>query len=292
MTEPLSRIFTLDQCRRFYAEEIRFVSGGCPAELAAAYARVPRERFLGPPPWRIPVGNVFEPHGYQNTREPRDLYHDIVVALDPARQLNSAQPSIMMRLLVALSLGGGARVVHVGCGVGYYTAILSELVGAGGSVVAIDADAGLAARAAENLADRPNVTVIHGDGACHAPQGADAILVNAGITHPPAVWLDGLAAAGVLVAPFHVGTQPEMREALALRLQRAGTDFRAALVCQLAIYPCTSQRDSEVQSQWNASVQSRSILTLQSARTDRHPREASCIVHTERFCVSARPLSG
>jgi len=41
----------------------------------------------------------------------------------------------------------GEHVVHIGAGVGYYTAILAKLVGAEGRVTAIEFDAELAARA-------------------------------------------------------------------------------------------------------------------------------------------------
>jgi len=47
--------------------------------------------------------------------------------------------------------------VHVGAGVGYYTAILAELVGAAGTVTAIEFDAELAARASANFARAPHI---------------------------------------------------------------------------------------------------------------------------------------
>jgi hypothetical protein len=44
---------TLDECRVFYADEIRIAAGLDLPELVAAYAHVPREKFMGPPPWQI-----------------------------------------------------------------------------------------------------------------------------------------------------------------------------------------------------------------------------------------------
>lgn len=291
MKEAGTSVFSLDQCRRFYAEEIRFVAGGCSDALASAFAEVPRELFVGPSPWKLPTGNMLAQLSYSATSEPRDVYHDVVVALDESRQLNSAQPSVMMRLLMALDLASGKRVLHIGCGVGYYTAILAEVVGPQGTVVAIEADPQLAERAHQNLARYKNVQVIPGDGASFQPNAVDAILVNAGITHPHPAWLEGLAAEGVLVAPFFVGPDPAMREALALRLARRGAGFSAQPVCSLAIYPSTSQRDPAVQQQWAASIANRSILRLQSARCDVHTRDESCLVHTEGFCLSAEACS-
>jgi protein-L-isoaspartate(D-aspartate) O-methyltransferase len=43
------------------------------------------------------------------------------------------------------------RVFHLGCGVGYFTAIMAEVVGADGSVIASEVDPALAAAAPENL---------------------------------------------------------------------------------------------------------------------------------------------
>ena len=44
---------TIDDSRRFYAEEVRIAAGLDSPALVAAYARVPREKFMGPPPWKI-----------------------------------------------------------------------------------------------------------------------------------------------------------------------------------------------------------------------------------------------
>jgi protein-L-isoaspartate(D-aspartate) O-methyltransferase len=44
---------TLVQCRRFYAQEMRFAASLNSPALIEAYARVPREKYLGPPPWSL-----------------------------------------------------------------------------------------------------------------------------------------------------------------------------------------------------------------------------------------------
>ena len=115
-----SNSFTLDQYRRFFAEEIHAVSGGCSPDLVEAFASVPRELFLGPATWRVPARTMLQPGSYRSTYEPRDLYHDIVVALKEEQLLNTAQPSQMARMLMTMNLCEGSRVVHIGCGVGYY----------------------------------------------------------------------------------------------------------------------------------------------------------------------------
>jgi protein-L-isoaspartate(D-aspartate) O-methyltransferase len=43
----------IDDCRQFYADEIRIAARLDSVALVAAYARVPREKFMAPPPWLI-----------------------------------------------------------------------------------------------------------------------------------------------------------------------------------------------------------------------------------------------
>ena len=83
--------------------------------------------------------------------------------------------------LDALAIAPGARVLHVGCGTGYYSAILAEVVGPGGSVMAVDVEDELADRARASLRDWPTVSVTCGDGSRHGAP-FDAILVHAGTT--------------------------------------------------------------------------------------------------------------
>jgi protein-L-isoaspartate(D-aspartate) O-methyltransferase len=48
----------------------------------------------------------------------------------------------------------GDHAVHIGAGVGHYTAIVAHMVGSGGRVTAIEYESGLAARLAMNFAGR------------------------------------------------------------------------------------------------------------------------------------------
>ena len=63
--------------------------------------------------------------------------------------------------------------------VGYYTAILAELVGATGRVTALEFDGELAARATANFAQTPHVRVVRGDGTRIVFEPVDVIYVNA-----------------------------------------------------------------------------------------------------------------
>ena len=123
------------------------------------------------------------------------------MALDPARGVNNGSPSLHAKLLEALGPTPGERIVHVGSGAGYYSAILAELVGRAGQVTAVEFDAALAERAKTFLSGRSNVRIAHGDGSRWPETPADGVYVNFAVARPADRWIEGLAAGGRLV--FH-----------------------------------------------------------------------------------------
>jgi protein-L-isoaspartate(D-aspartate) O-methyltransferase len=290
---------TLDDCRRFYADEIRIAAGLNSAELVAAYARVPREQFMGPAPWQIASPDMasmvfmgLPGAAYSTTDNPRDLYHNILVALDPDRHLNNGQPSALARWIDALELRAGDRVYHLGCGVGYYTAIMAEVVGAGGRVAASEVDAGLAARARENLAAYPNVSVHVGDGAAFDPGPCDAIFINAGVTHPHPLWLERLSPRGRLVLPLTAttGSANAGGAGIVAKITREANGFSARAVTLVGIYSCTSVRDSEMNAALAKALATKAFSKLKSVRTDPHPQEETCLAHCADVCLSTADL--
>ncbi len=87
---------TLEDYRRFYADEIRFVANLNSPALVDAFARVPREKFIGPGPWRVGSAEVraLSAAGigratYVNIEEAQHLYHNVVVVVDEARDINN-----------------------------------------------------------------------------------------------------------------------------------------------------------------------------------------------------------
>ena len=197
------------ELRRTYAEKIRDLAGTHSAALTRAFAAVPRERFLGPRPWRLlhPGPKL----GYQEAPDARleHIYDDVLVAIDPARHLNNGQPSAHAKWIEAAGPQPGQSVLHIGCGTGYYTAILAELVGPAGRVVAVEIDSGLAERARACLAPWPQVRVETGDGS--RPQGPhDVIYVNAGATHARREWLAALLPGGRLLLPLTAHLLPPL----------------------------------------------------------------------------------
>jgi protein-L-isoaspartate(D-aspartate) O-methyltransferase len=73
----------------------------------------------------------------------------------------------------------GEHVLHLGCGTGYYTAIIAELVGSTGRVTAVEIDLTLAQKTRAALADWPQVKVIQADGAHTSFEPVDAIVASA-----------------------------------------------------------------------------------------------------------------
>src|SRR5258706_127031 len=133
---------------------------------------------------------------------PRLLYRDVLAALDAERGINNGQPSLWAYVYDRIGVRKGERIIHIGCGVGYYTAILAELVGPTGTIVGLDIDRALLARAMSTLADRGNIEIKECDGARYAERPADVIVVNAGITHPLDVWFDALTPGGRFMLPL------------------------------------------------------------------------------------------
>jgi protein-L-isoaspartate(D-aspartate) O-methyltransferase len=187
---------SIEQARQHYAEELRFTAKLGSRVVVEAFATVPRERFLGPGPWRILSPMAMPEYWTTEDADPRHLYHDVLIAIDEERRLNNGQPSLWARMYDQLELSRGGHVVHVGAGTGYYSAILGEIIGRAGRVTAIEVDPILASRAKENLAAAwPQATVVAADGFLFQPdRPVDAFVVNAGVTHFSPVWLDALAA--------------------------------------------------------------------------------------------------
>ena len=283
----------LQALRRSYAEEIRAVSNVRSAALVRAFATVPREQFLGPGPWQIlaPVPPGGFPYRTTEDADPRHLYHNVLVAIDPARRLNNGQPSFLAFCLDSLDLQPGDQAVHIGCGVGYYTAILADAVGPYGHVTAIELDPDLAARARDNLIHLKHVVVIEGDGSRHDPGPSDAIFVNAGATHPCTIWLESLRSGGRLLVPLTIAL-----DALGhgrggvLKITRQPQGLSARFISEVSIFPCIGARDTELNTQLEAAFRQHTWESVQSLRRDRHEPTDTCWLHSARFCLSALPV--
>ncbi len=197
----------IEVVRRAFARQMLAVAGidNNPA-LERAFGEVRRERFLGPHPWMIAnAGGGSTP---LPANDPVYAYQDILFALSPSRGVNNGSPSLHARLLNALAPEAGQSVVHIGAGTGYYTAILAELVGPNGHVIAIEIDPVLGRMASETLRELPNVEVRIDDGGGWPRNEADHVYVNFAVTAPPAPWIERLSPNGRLVIPLGVPGKP------------------------------------------------------------------------------------
>jgi len=241
----MDRKSELEIVRRAYAKRIMFAAGVSNRRVEAAFAAVPREAFLGRGPWQI----VRWGRGYVTTpsRNPVYLYDDVVVAILPERNLNNGQPSLHAWLMASAAPKAGEHVVHIGVGLGYYTAILAHLAGRSGKVTAIEYDPELAARSVRNLAELRNVNVVNGDGTKADFAAADVIYINAGATHPLPHWLDRLAEGGRLILPLTEAGFPmgDIRHGAVFRIERRGDEYLASRISGVAIFPCAGARDND-----------------------------------------------
>jgi protein-L-isoaspartate(D-aspartate) O-methyltransferase len=288
---------TLEECRQFYSEEVRFAANINSAALVEAFARVPREDFLGSGPWKIAAVDLgLGGTTYIQTPDanPRHLYHNVPVALDPARDLNNGQPAALAKWIDALGIKSGMRVYHLGCGVGYFTAIMAEMVGRSGSVVASEIDAELAARASTNLAGYGNVSVHSGDGADFEPGDCDAMLINAGVTHPQPKWLERLSLGGNLVLPLTVaagmGMGANLGKGVMARITRQANGFSANIVSFVAIYSCVGMREAHLEQALREAMGSGKLFKLRSLRRDFHEQTDTCLMHGADLCLSSAEI--
>jgi protein-L-isoaspartate(D-aspartate) O-methyltransferase len=241
---------SVEDARRAYAERLRQLGPLNSDAVVTAFATVPRERFLGDGPWTIiPPGRTA-----RRTRDsdPCHLYDNVLVALDEDRNINNGEPRLWAVLFDQLEIGPGASIAHVGSGTGYYSAILAELVGSSGKVTAIEVDPDFALQTWENLAPWPQAKTVAGNGLTDVPADVDFIVVSAGLTFVPVVWLDALREGGKLLLPLTVthgwGDSPEHAGRCVGRFlvveRRKGT-WPARFATPVAIIDCSQGRDAD-----------------------------------------------
>lgn len=134
---------------------------------------------------------------------PRDFY---VLQGDGSQLPQTSSPQIIARMLRMLDVAPGSRVLEVGTGSGYSTALLSRLVGPAGHVVSLDIDAEIVERASALLRSdgRANVDAVVGDGRRGHAAGApyDRLIAWAAARQVPEDWLQQMTPGGIVVAPI------------------------------------------------------------------------------------------
>ena len=149
--------------------------------LLAAMYKVPRHEFVNRQSWS-------------------EAYADHPVAI--GEQQTTSQPYMIAAMLQAAAVRPEDRVLEIGAGSGYQTALLAELAN---QVFAVERYPSLAEAAAQTLArlGYRNVKIVAGDGSLGLPEAApfDAIIVSAAAPRVPPALTEQLAPGGRLVVP-------------------------------------------------------------------------------------------
>jgi protein-L-isoaspartate(D-aspartate) O-methyltransferase len=165
-------------------------SGITDERLLQAFLDVPREGFVPPAERR-----------YAYLDNPLPIPHGQV----------TTQPSLIAKMIEPLRLEGRERVLEVGTGHGFQTALLARLAG---SVSSVERWPDLAGTARENLElqGSANVEVVVGDGSLGLPERApfEAIVVSAAFPSVPAPLAEQLAEGGRLVHPVGPGGREDV----------------------------------------------------------------------------------
>lgn len=155
--------------------------------IIEAFKKVERAKF-------VPAGE--ESHAYEN----RPL------ALPEGQTIS--QPLTVAFLLELLEPKRGEKILDVGAGSGWQTALLAELVGEAGRVIAVERVKQLQEFAAANVAkfgfiEKGTVRVVHGDASTgYAPEAPyDKIVAAAAAAEIPDAWKAQVKVGGRIVAP-------------------------------------------------------------------------------------------
>jgi protein-L-isoaspartate(D-aspartate) O-methyltransferase len=249
-----------------------------------AFAAVPRERFLGKGPWLL--RGLTGRYSSTVDANPIQLYQDVRVAIDARRRLDNGLPSLWAAAFAALDIKAGARILQIGCGTGYYSAILAELVGASGQIVALDCESSFVRQAQGNLKGYANIEVRHAD-ACQALGGtADIIIAHAGFAQVYPQWLDALRPGGRLLLPL----TNRSRQGTLFKITRLGHGYGALALAGIEIIPgrgwATPATSARV-ARWMEAK-----LSVRSLRRDAHRQDHTCWLHGPSSCLSKRAPAG
>jgi protein-L-isoaspartate(D-aspartate) O-methyltransferase len=204
------------------ARKVRFVmelrtAGISDTRVLAAIERIARERF---------VPELFRDQAYDN------------IALPIGGGQTISQPLVVARMTQALEPDKKLKVLEIGTGSGYQTAVLSKLFR---RVYTIERDRGLFATAEQRLAALHvrNVTAIAGDGTQGWPKQApfERIIVTAAPAEEPKALLDQLAVGGVMVIPLGA----DKADQVLVRVRRTASGYEREEIGQVRFVPLVSE---------------------------------------------------
>jgi len=178
--------------------------------LLVAMSKVPRHEFVSQQNWH-------------------EAYADHPIPI--AEKQTTSQPYMIAAMVQAAEIKSGDRVLEIGAGSGYQTAVLAELAS---QVFAVERYASLtdtAQKTLERLGYR-NAKIVTGDGSLGLPEAArfDAIIVSAAAPSIPQALVDQLALGGRLLIPIGEAEQQVLQ--LVQRNADGGTSVRTLEGCR------------------------------------------------------------
>jgi len=178
--------------------------------LLVAMSKVPRHEFVSQQNWH-------------------EAYADHPIPI--AEKQTTSQPYMIAAMVQAAEIKSGDRVLEIGAGSGYQTAVLAELAS---QVFAVERYASLtetAQKTLERLGYR-NAKIVTGDGSLGLPEASpfDAIIVSAAAPSIPQALVDQLALGGRLLIPIGEADQQVLQ--LVQRNADGGTSVRTLEGCR------------------------------------------------------------
>ena len=182
------------------------------ARVLAAMGKVPRHEFVPEKKRSLSYANI-----------PLSIGHDQTIS----------QPYIVALMTEQLELKLHDRVLEIGTGSGYQTAILAELVG---SVYTVEIVEPLALQAYETLhrLGYKHIHYRHGDGSDGWPDAApfDAVIVTCAPSHVPPALIEQLKEGGRLVAPVDMMPSQEL-----ILLHKTGGQIKSREILPVRFVP-------------------------------------------------------
>jgi protein-L-isoaspartate(D-aspartate) O-methyltransferase len=177
-TEPAE----MSKARQEMVEQQLLPRGISDPRVISAMSKTPRHLFLPDEAWS-------------------EAYRDYPLAIESGQTIS--QPFIVALMSELLSpLPAGAKVMEIGTGCGYQTAVLVAL---GYEVHSIERISGLSLRARKTLGEIDSLPseLLIGDGMLGNPAGApyDAIISTACARRVPAAWIDQVVEGGLIITP-------------------------------------------------------------------------------------------
>lgn len=205
------------------------IAAGLPPSLRDAVQATPRHRFVHR--FRLGGGSLLDfdadPAAHLATVYSDTVMRHVDAGGMPLPSTNS-KPGYILWLLHMLGLQPGQRVLEIGSGSGWLTAIMAQIVGPEGHVTGIEIIPELAARSQADLAalGLENVTILAGDGTAGAAEGLsfDKVIITAATWDFPAVLFEQVVEGGCALVPIELRGTDCCQVTL---LRRVGARFEA-----------------------------------------------------------------